>query len=64
MAPMRPIMFTIFRPADDSLLNYLKEGNNQIEPEWYMPVILLSLINGAEGIGTGLAPRARFLALR
>jgi DNA topoisomerase II len=48
-----PITRTIFHPADDPLLNYLKEDNDTIEPEWYMPVIPLLLINGAEGIGTG-----------
>jgi DNA topoisomerase-2 len=50
-----PITRTIFHPADDPLLNYLKEDNDQIEPEWYIPVIPLILINGAEGIGTGLS---------
>ncbi|KAL4065795.1 DNA topoisomerase, partial [Scleroderma yunnanense] len=44
---------TIFNPADDPLLTYLKEDNDWIEPEYYMPVIPLVLINGAEGIGTG-----------
>ena len=48
-----PITRTIFHPADDPLHNYLKEDNDQIEPEWYMPIIPLLLINGAEGIGTG-----------
>ena len=52
-----PITRTIFHPADDPLLDYLKEDNDTIEPEWYMPVIPLLLINGAEGIGTGLSPR-------
>lgn len=50
-----PITRTIFHPADDPLLNYLKEDNDQIEPEWYLPVLPLVLINGAEGIGTGLS---------
>jgi DNA topoisomerase II len=44
---------TILHPDDDPLLNNLKEDNDIIEPEWYMPVIPLLLINGAEGIGTG-----------
>lgn len=50
-----PITRTIFHPADDPLLNYLKEDNDQIEPEWYLPVVPLVLVNGAEGIGTGLS---------
>ncbi|TFY75740.1 hypothetical protein EWM64_g8272 [Hericium alpestre] len=48
-----PITRAIFHPADDPLLNNLKEDNDVIEPEWYMPVLPLVLINGAEGIGTG-----------
>ncbi|KAH9065029.1 DNA topoisomerase II [Lactarius vividus] len=48
-----PITRTIFHPADDPLLNYLREDNDDIEPEWYMPVLPLLLLNGAEGIGTG-----------
>ncbi|KAG9104156.1 DNA topoisomerase 2 [Ceratobasidium sp. 370] len=43
----------IFHPCDDALLNYLKDDNDSIEPEWYMPVVPLVLINGADGIGTG-----------
>ncbi|KAH8981970.1 DNA topoisomerase [Lactarius akahatsu] len=48
-----PITRTIFHPADDPLLNYLREDNDDIEPEWYMPVLPLLLLNGSEGIGTG-----------
>ncbi|CAE6454249.1 unnamed protein product [Rhizoctonia solani] len=44
---------TIFHPNDDALLNYLKDDNDSIEPEWYMPVVPVVLINGADGIGTG-----------
>ncbi|KAG2091518.1 DNA topoisomerase [Suillus discolor] len=43
----------VFNPADAPLLTYLKEDNDWIEPEYYMPVIPLILVNGAEGIGTG-----------
>ena len=56
-----PITRTIFHAADDPLHNYLKEDNDMIEPEWYMPVIPLVLINGAEGIGTGLSLFLPFL---
>jgi DNA topoisomerase-2 len=40
--------------VDDPLLDFL-EDNDMIEPEWYMPIIPLVLINGAEGISTGLS---------
>lgn len=43
----------VFHPSDAPLLTYLKEDNDWIEPEYYMPVIPLVLVNGAEGIGTG-----------
>ncbi|KAF8575914.1 type II DNA topoisomerase [Ramaria rubella] len=43
----------VFNPADDALVNYQTEDGHTIEPEWYMPIIPLVLINGAEGIGTG-----------
>ena len=34
-------------------MNYLNEDNQRIEPTWYMPIIPMVLVNGAEGIGTG-----------
>lgn len=43
----------VFHPADDPLLNYLTDDGDSIEPEWYIPVIPMVLVNGAEGIGTG-----------
>ncbi|KAF7986171.1 hypothetical protein HWV62_38564 [Athelia sp. TMB] len=43
----------IYHPADDPLLNNLKDDGDTIEPEWYMPVVPMVLINGTEGIGTG-----------
>ena len=44
---------TIFHPQDDPILSYLKEDDEEIEPEWYVPIIPMVLINGADGIGTG-----------
>lgn len=44
---------TIFHPDDDPLLEYQVEEGQKIEPKWYIPVIPMVLINGAEGIGTG-----------
>ncbi|KAI9493254.1 DNA topoisomerase [Zychaea mexicana] len=44
---------TIFHPEDDDILDYLIEENKSIEPQWYMPVIPMVLVNGADGIGTG-----------
>ncbi|KAH0838728.1 DNA topoisomerase II [Lanmaoa asiatica] len=50
---LAPLTRTLFNPDDGPLLAYLKEDNDWIEPEYYMPVIPMVLINGAEGIGTG-----------
>jgi len=43
----------VFNQADDNILTYLKEEGLTIEPEWYMPIIPLILVNGGQGIGTG-----------
>lgn len=43
----------IFRPEDDALLKYLNDDGQSIEPEWYMPILPMVLVNGSEGIGTG-----------
>ncbi|EJW02059.1 hypothetical protein EDEG_03483 [Edhazardia aedis USNM 41457] len=43
----------IFRPEDDNILNYLSEDNITVEPEFYVPIIPMVLVNGPEGIGTG-----------
>ena len=51
---LAPITRHMFNPSDDPLLTYQKDDGMQVEPEWYMPVIPLVLVNGAEGIGTGM----------
>ena len=43
----------IFNANDEPLLNFLNEDNQRIEPYWYLPIIPMVLVNGAEGIGTG-----------
>ena len=50
---LMPITRKLFRPEDNPLLNYLKEEQKPVEPEYYMPVVPMVLVNGAEGIGTG-----------
>uniref|UniRef100_A0A7S3VQX9 DNA topoisomerase 2 n=1 Tax=Dunaliella tertiolecta TaxID=3047 RepID=A0A7S3VQX9_DUNTE len=50
---LAPLARHLFNEADDSLLNYLNEEGQSIEPVWYMPIIPTVLVNGAEGIGTG-----------
>lgn len=50
---LEPITRAIFHPDDDKLLNYLKDDGASIEPEHYVPVIPMILVNGADGIGSG-----------
>lgn len=43
----------IFNENDDAVLNFLEEEGQSIEPDFYLPIIPMVLVNGAEGIGTG-----------
>ncbi|XP_019618193.1 PREDICTED: DNA topoisomerase 2-alpha-like isoform X4 [Branchiostoma belcheri] len=43
----------LFHSFDEPMLNYQYDDNQKIEPEWYIPIIPMVLVNGAEGIGTG-----------
>lgn len=43
----------LFPQLDDSILNYQVEDGFVIEPTYYVPVIPMVLVNGADGIGTG-----------
>lgn len=50
---LSPFARKMFLPADEPLLTYNMDDGAAIEPEIYMPIVPLILINGAEGIGTG-----------
>ncbi|KAI9351589.1 DNA topoisomerase [Zopfochytrium polystomum] len=50
---LNPLARTIYHPDDDELLKYLNDDGQDIEPEWYMPILPMILVNGADGIGTG-----------
>ncbi|KAJ1777413.1 DNA topoisomerase 2, partial [Coemansia sp. RSA 2167] len=50
---LNKITRTIFNKNDDPLLDSLNDDGKMVEPRWYMPVIPMVLVNGAEGIGTG-----------
>ncbi|XP_042234851.1 DNA topoisomerase 2-like isoform X2 [Homarus americanus] len=47
----------IFHPHDDPLLKNNYDDGTRIEPEWYLPILPMVLVNGAEGIGTGWSTR-------
>ncbi|XP_049637611.1 DNA topoisomerase 2-alpha-like [Suncus etruscus] len=50
---LSPLTRLLFPPKDDHTLRFLYDDNQRVEPEWYIPIIPMVLINGAEGIGTG-----------
>ncbi|KAL1489498.1 hypothetical protein ABEB36_014382 [Hypothenemus hampei] len=50
---MSPLTRLIFHPNDDALLTHEYDDNQKIEPVWYIPIIPMVLVNGADGIGTG-----------
>ena len=43
----------IYNEADNTNLNYLDDDGFSIEPERYVPLLPMILINGTKGIGTG-----------
>jgi DNA topoisomerase-2 len=45
----------IFKKDDDLILNHLYSDDLKIEPDHYLPLIPMILVNGPEGIGTGFA---------
>lgn len=52
---LNPIIRKVFREEDDPILNYLDDDGTPVEPEYYLPIIPMVLVNGAEGIGTGFS---------
>src|SRR5437762_3257956 len=46
---------TIFAADDQPLLKYLDDDGTSIEPQYYVPVLPMILVNGANGIGTGFS---------
>ncbi len=43
----------IYHKDDDRILNYLDDDGFTIEPNYYIPIIPMILVNGSEGIGSG-----------
>lgn len=50
---LSPFARALYRAEDDALLKSLHEDGQTIEPEWYLPILPMVLVNGGEGIGTG-----------
>jgi DNA topoisomerase-2 len=45
----------MFNKSDNGVLTYMNDDGINIEPEYYVPIIPLVLVNGAIGIGTGFS---------
>lgn len=52
---LNKITRAIFHPDDDKILTYLEDDGMKVEPEYYVPIIPMILVNGSEGIGTGFS---------
>jgi len=52
---LNPIVDLIFPSSDFDLLTYNDDDGILVEPEYYVPIIPMVLINGMKGIGTGFS---------
>jgi DNA topoisomerase-2 len=43
----------LFPEADEPLLTYVQSDGESVEPEYYLPILPMVLVNGCTGIGTG-----------
>lgn len=52
---LEKITSLIFKKEDNPILTYINDDGQQVEPEYYLPIIPMLLVNGATGIGTGFS---------
>ena len=52
---LSPLTRKIFDPADNAVLKHVMDDGQHVEPECYVPIVPMLLVNGAEGIGTGFS---------
>lgn len=50
---LSPVTRSLFIEDDNAVLDFLEEEGQSIEPKFYLPIVPMVLVNGAEGIGTG-----------
>ena len=46
---LSPLARLLFSVNDDPLLTFNFDDGKRIEPEWYLPIIPMVLVNGADG---------------
>ena len=49
---LEDIIDTVFSKLDNPILNYLDDDGLPVEPDYYVPIMPLLLMNGSKGIGT------------
>jgi len=52
---LNPVTRALFLSEDDTVLNYLQDDGTPVEPEYYVPILPVVLMNGSSGIGTGFS---------
>lgn len=52
---MDKIMNSLFKKADNPILNIIEEEGDHIEPKYLLPILPMLLVNGSKAIGTGFA---------
>ncbi|NBS71488.1 hypothetical protein EBT31_21650, partial [bacterium] len=52
---LSPLARLLFREEDNPILRYLDDDGVPVEPEHYIPIIPMILVNGGIGIGTGFS---------
>jgi DNA topoisomerase-2 len=52
---LEKITRAIFPEQDDNILKYLNDDGTPVEPQFYVPIIPMVLVNGSKGIGTGFS---------
>ena len=52
---LNPLTRAMFIDTDDSVLDYVNDDGQIVEPEFYVPIIPFCLLNGISGIGTGFS---------
>jgi len=50
---LMPITNLLFNKLDEPIYKYTKDDGIDVEPEFYVPILPMVLINGSQGIGTG-----------